>query len=242
LLLLRLEETALGAAVALAVVLFVLPLRTRRVLRVALRDHVQAVDVVVDHAKGHLLSAEADIGSQLRADARAVDATYQTLVATAQPLRRNLFGSFDENVGRAMALAYASRNYSRNLVVDVEATPGPLDTELRLDVERASVTLKRSIGVVAEALTGPRDGTYTRSSALFDRTERRLEERSSGIDQGQFAIRDLKLIDGTMAGMAEVMRLRITDHDTCVTSSNAEGVPATAGREAEQQADVSRSL
>ncbi len=66
LLLLRLEETAIGAAVAIAVVMVVLPLRTRRVLRVALRDHVQAVGLVVDHASGHLLSEEPDIESRLR--------------------------------------------------------------------------------------------------------------------------------------------------------------------------------
>jgi uncharacterized membrane protein YccC len=226
LLLLRLEETALGAAVAIAVVMLVFPLRTRRVLRVAFRDHVQAVDVVVEHASGHLISAQADIESTLRVDARAVDATYQALVATAQPLRRNLFGSFDEDTGRAMRLAFASRNYSRNLVADVEAT-GPLNSELRLDVEKASATLQRSLGGVADALTGPREGMYTRSSALFDRAERRLEERLAGVDEGQLAIRDLKLIDGTMAGVAEIMGLTITDYDTAggVIASKTSAVP-----------------
>ena len=43
LLLLRLEEPALGAAVAMAVVNLVLPLPTRRVLRIAFRDLVRAV-------------------------------------------------------------------------------------------------------------------------------------------------------------------------------------------------------
>jgi uncharacterized membrane protein YccC len=213
LLLLRLEETALGAGVAIAVVMLVLPLRTRRVLRVAFRDYVEAVKAFVQHASGHLLSAQPDVASSLRVDARAVDATYQALVATAQPLRRNLFGSFDEDIGQAMRLACASRNYSRNLVADVEGI-GPLGTDLRGDVESASTTLQQSLDVVAEAITGPRDGIYTRSAALFDRAERRLEEHSSGSDEGQLALRDLKLIDGTMAGMAEVMGISITDHDT----------------------------
>ena len=213
LLLLRLEETALGAAVAIAVVMVVLPLRTRRVLRVAFRDHVQAVGVVVDHASGHLLGKGSDIESTLRSDVRAVDASYQTLVATAQPLRRNLFGSVDEATGRAMRLAFASRNYSRNLVADVEAA-SPLGAEMRTDIERATATLHQSLDSVADAVTGPRDGSYIRSSALFDRVERWLEEGSAAIATGQLAIRDLKLIDGSMAQMAGDMGLNVTDYDT----------------------------
>jgi hypothetical protein len=68
--------------------------------------------------------------------------------------------------------------------------------------------------VVAGALTGSRDVTYTRSSALFDRAERRLEECSSTPGPAQLAIRDLMLIDGTMAQMAGILGLAITDCDT----------------------------
>jgi hypothetical protein len=35
---------------------------------------------------------------------------------------------------------------------------------------------------------------------------------------GQLAIRDLKLIDGTMAKLAEVVGLRVTDYDTVATA------------------------
>jgi uncharacterized membrane protein YccC len=213
LLVVRLEETALGAAVAIAVVMLVLPLRTRRVLRVAFRDHIQAVGALIEHATSRLLSDEADIDTTLHADGRSIDATYQALLATAQPLRRNLFGSVDEDTGRAMRLAFASRNYSRNLVADVEAT-GPLDTELRSDIENGITTLQRSMGALAGAVTGPRDVTYTRSSALFDGAERYLETSPIGMDNGRLAIRDLKLIDGAMAGMAEVMAINISDYDT----------------------------
>jgi uncharacterized membrane protein YccC len=219
LLLLRLEETAIGAAVGVAVVMLVLPLRTRRVLRVAFREHVQAVGLVVDHASGYLLGEKSDTMSTLRGDVRAVDASYQAILATAQPMRRNLFGSVDEDTGRAIRLAYASRNYSRNLVadaVDVE-TAGSLGVEIRKDIERATTTLHRSLEVVAGAVTGPRDGIYIRTSALFDRAERCLEENLSSVGKGQLAIRDLKLIDGSMAWIAKDMGLSVTDYDTVGT-------------------------
>ena len=56
LLLWRLAETALGAVITILVVTFVLPLRSRRVLRVAFRNHVRAIGTLVDHASGVLTS------------------------------------------------------------------------------------------------------------------------------------------------------------------------------------------
>jgi uncharacterized membrane protein YgaE (UPF0421/DUF939 family) len=221
LLLLRLEETTIGAAVAIAVVMLVLPLRTRQVLGVAMRAHVQALSKLLDHATGELLGDEPAGESTLRADARALDATYQALVATIQPLRRNLFGHVDDLVGSAVQLASASRHYARNLVADVEAV-GALDAETILDLRRGSETLRQSLEVVAAAFGRPRTGTYTRSASQFDQAERRLEGSTGMIDSGQLALRDLKLIDGTMARLAEAMQLAVTDYDTVdVTPSGA---------------------
>jgi Ca2+/Na+ antiporter len=213
LLLVRLEETALGAAVAIVVVMVVLPLHTRQVLRVALREHVEAVGRLVDHASAHLQGREDGIDSTLRSDARAVDAAYQAVIATAQPIRRTVWGTADEDTVRAVRLTSASRNYSRNLVVDTENSRLP-GVSAHLDMARASATLHQSIEVVAQALTGPRDGTYIRSSSLFDRAERRLDVCPHRFASTEFALRDFKLLDGTMAHLAELMGLGITDYDT----------------------------
>jgi hypothetical protein len=112
-----------------------------------------------------------------------------------------------------MRLALASRNYGRNLVADVEAT-GALHAGAQAGIERASTTLHNSVEVMAVALTGSRDVTYTRSSALFEWAEHQLDECPGVPDGGHLAIRDLKLIDGAMARMAEVMGLHIADYDT----------------------------
>ena len=165
----------------------------------------------------------------VRSDARAVDAAYQALTATAQSLRRNLSGGIDEDTGRALRLASASRHYSRNLVADTERA-GLLDAGTRLDIELAGATLRQSLDVIAGALTGPRDGVYTRSSALFDQAERRIEERSGIAGPVQLAIRDLKLIDGTMARMAGVLGLSITDYDTVPAGPGSPGGIRVRGR------------
>jgi hypothetical protein len=214
LLLWRLAETALGAVVAILVVTFVFPLRSRRVLRVAVRNHIRAIGTLVDHASA-VLTSEGPHRDQegLRGDARAVDASYQALVATAQPLNRGLFGTVDEEMGRAVRLATVSRNYSRDLVTDLAST-SPVDPGLREGINQATATLHRSMDTMAEAMTGSREGVYVRSSSLYDRAERSLENGAVGRGHGSSAIRDLQLIDGSMAGMAELIQLKVTDLDT----------------------------
>jgi len=214
LLLYRLYETALGAAVAILVVTFVLPLRTRRVLRVALRSHVQAIEALVDHAS-EALTTEGPAGDRegLRNDARAVDASYQALVTTAEPLRHDVLGGGDEETRRVIRLASVSRNYSRDLVTDLAST-APIDPAFHEQVDEASIRLHRSMDIVAGATTGSTDGIYVRSSSLYDRAERSLEGNGVGLNQGCAAIRDLQLIDGSMATLAEFLGLEVNDFDT----------------------------
>ena len=54
-------------------------------------------------------------------------------------------------------------------------------------------------------------GTYP---ALFDRAERRLEDDALPVAPGQLAIRDLSLLDGVMARLAEAMGLQVANYDT----------------------------
>jgi hypothetical protein len=215
LLVLRLEETAVGAAFAMIVALTVLPLRTRRVLDVGMRALVEAVGQLVEHASDHLLGDDHDLGNTMRADARAVDAAYQALIATAKPLRRSLVGKLDDDIASALVLASAARNYSRNLVADTEVATLIDDTERRAFL-RARSALLAAIEVVGAAVTGARDGEYVRSSSLFERVERDLDTSGSGIIN--LSLRDFKLIDGVMARMAEKMNLRIGDFDTTAAS------------------------
>jgi hypothetical protein len=94
------------------------------------------------------------------------------------------------------------------------------DVDSRIEVGHASAILDASIEIVGRALTGPRDWPYTRSSALFDQAERRLEVFPDRVDATEFALRDFRLIDGTMASLAELMGLRITDFDTVALSGS----------------------
>jgi len=213
LLLTRLAETALGAAIAIATATFAFPLRTRHVLQVALRAHLAALATLVGHATGQLLGRDA--AALLRSDARTLDSAHHTLITTAQPLRQNLFGELDETVSQTLALAGACRDYGRNLVTDVELAPDlDLDRDGRSLLEQATRTLSTSLGQLIRAVDEPGVGLYTRSAALFDQVQCILEARGGGIRDDQLAIRDLELIDQALAGLAATMYLPVTNYDT----------------------------
>jgi hypothetical protein len=212
LLLTRLAETALGAAIAGLTVTFVLPLRTRHVLHVALRAQLVAMDTLVSHAAGQLLDHDATVA--LRSDVRTLDAAHQTLITTAQPLRQNLFGELDDTVGRVLGMAGAARDYGRNLVTDVGGAALDLDPDDRRLLERAAHTLHASLGELIGAVDGTPGGAYTRSAGLFDRIERHLEAQVGSVHDDQLALRDLMLIDQALAGLAAAVDLPVTSTDT----------------------------
>jgi hypothetical protein len=78
--------------------------------------------------------------------------------------------------------------------------------------------------------TEPRDAIYTRSSALIDQAERRIEEYSSTVGPTQFAVRDLNLSAGTKAWTADVPRLSRTDYGTAPASAGSAGGMWIRGR------------
>ena len=105
LLVLRLEETAIGAGVAIATVLLVLPLHIGRVARVAARQQVEALTDLIDRCLDRLADPASAAGSdlELRASARRLDMAYQALSATVRPMRTPLLGRLASHTARFMA-------------------------------------------------------------------------------------------------------------------------------------------
>ncbi len=216
LLLERLAETAVGAGAAMLTVVVVLPLRTRRVLDVALIALVRSIATAAGEAVATLCG---DPHGDLRDASRAVDAAYQALVATAQPLR--LVGWTDpaDRVTRQVAAATAARNYARNLVDD--ATGGRGASSRAMEAGRA--TLAESAGSLAAALGGTTPvPPFRRAAPLFLEAEPDGAFELSGSDPGgppdvppaaraprSLAVRDLVLLDNALAALADASGLRV---------------------------------
>ena len=210
LLVLRLEETAIGAAVAAAVVLVVLPLHASRVARVALRDYLAAMASLLRH----VCAAPGGAGDAalLQGDARALNTAYQALASTIQSRRRVQPGSQSQRSGTTMAAATAARRYALNLVRDIPTARPDADTAALLD--RGCQTLQTSLAALQPAVGCPQGGTYTRSASLFDLIEQRLDAPGSNAGSGYLPLRDLRLIDGALAELAEALGADITSYDT----------------------------
>jgi hypothetical protein len=213
LLLLRLAETAVGAAVASLTVLFVLPVRIRQVVAVATREHLQALDEVAARAVDRLGEAGSEV--ELRAAARRLDAAYQALEAATRPLRGRLPGVTGGGLREQFwYAATASRHYARNLVIDTgwsSCLPETLTTELQTAAKLLSTSIAEIIAAIDAASFA--DRTYLRSAALFDRIASDLDDEDVTTPR-QLAFRDLELIDGALATLAQSLGMQVNSLDT----------------------------
>jgi len=212
LLVLRLEETALGAAIAAVTVLCVVPLRTGRVARVAVRQYIEAMSTLVELAVQRLLKPAG--GVELRAATRGLDNAYQALVTTMVPMRLPFTSGASGLQGQILYSASASRHYARDLLADTVAG-GSLSEQAGEELERAGKQLSSSL---AELIAAGQDGradehSYVRSAGLFDLVSTHIPDRDFTAP-AQLALRDLQLIDGAMAHIAKSAGMPVQALDT----------------------------
>ena len=219
LLVLRLEETAIGAGVAIATVLLVLPLHIGRVTRVAARQQVEALADLIDRCLGRLADPASAAGSdlELRASARRLDVAYQALSATVRPMRTPLLGALASHTDGFLATTVAARHYARNLLLDASTRYDELDAVATQELAAARRQLDGSIAAITTALAA--DGTpsasaagtgYVRSAALFARVADMLPEQAP-LSRPQLALRDLQLLDGALAEAARWADVPVTE-------------------------------
>jgi len=229
LLVLRLEETAIGAGCAIATVLLVLPLHVGRVARVAARQQVEALGDLVDRCLARLADPASAAGSdlELRASARRVDVAHQAMTATIRPMRTPLFGRLASRVAGFTATTDAARHYARNLLLDASTRYPVLDAAAAAELAAAGRRLDRSIAAitaalaadpvpVADAVMGAKDAEasdgagYVRSASLFARVADRLPD-DAPLSRPQLALRDLELLDGALAEAARWAGVPVTE-------------------------------
>ena len=215
LLVLRLEETAIGAGVAIAVVLVVLPLHIGRVARVAARQQVEALADLIDRCLDRLADPASAAGSdlELRASARRLDVAYQALSATVRPMRTPLLGHLASRTGGFLATTVAARHYARNLLLDSSTRYAELDPAATAELAAARRQLDESVAAITTALAadGSADGArYVRSARLFARVADRLSEQTP-LSRPQLALRDLQLLDGSLAEAARWAGLQVVE-------------------------------
>jgi uncharacterized membrane protein YgaE (UPF0421/DUF939 family) len=223
LLLLRLEETAIGAGVAMVTVLLVLPLHIGRVARVAARQELAALADLIDRSLDRLADPDSGCGSdlELRAAARRVDTAHQALVATVRPLRTPVLGRLATRIRGFLATTTAARHYARNLLLDASTRYADLDAPATAELALARRQLADSVGAITTALdpagAGQPAAEYVRSASRFAHVANTLPGPSP-VSRPRLALRDLQLLDGALAEAARWAGVRVTDLDTAPVS------------------------
>jgi hypothetical protein len=169
LLLLRLEETAIGAAIAAICALVIFPIPTRRVASIAVQGHLRALSDLLAQASTRVVGSN-DLVS-LTAASRALDYANQQLIAAAKPLR---FTSFRRNrVEHNVALLSITAHQARNVAAEITRHGddfAPLDAG---ELAEALATERDVAVALAEGLATP--GIEAPAARLADLTLASLE-------------------------------------------------------------------
>ena len=210
LLLLRLEETAIGAAVAVLAAIVVFPVRTRQATRVATRDYYDLLGQLLGRIVARLEGD--DDATPLSGLSRSLDSAGHQLRSAALPLARQPFRRDD--VQHNLLLFGQASHHARNLAARL--TP---DSELGPAVrEAAAATLRsqrRLIGALRVrldstispgAFAAPADdgaaGPLTQELRRFgDLLGLALDDRGT-LDERQF-LRHLARLDETLAELGD---------------------------------------
>ena len=152
---------------------------------------------------------------------RDVDAAYAALEATAMPLRRATFGRNSAQLTELLSVGAAARQYVRALAAGwrpPRRTPrtgaagagGDFWAHSR-PLADAAAQLRRRMAAVEHRIRTGEHGCYVRSSALVALA---LDELRPGQAPLRHALRDLTLLDGTLARLAAALQMDVADHDT----------------------------
>ncbi len=194
LLVLRLEETAIGAVIAAVAAVVIFPVNTRRAATFAARGHLDALADLLDGlgeragaadgrpsgpVTGHAAVAGAELsgaapvadGTRLSSAARALDHAANQLFATTRPLRLTPFRR--DRLEHNAALFAQTAHQARNLVSSLDAGAAT-DPRVAAEVRRATDTLAATIRTLSVGLgDGEPDGRPRRLDA----------ERIAGLDR-----------------------------------------------------------
>ena len=192
LLVLRLEETAVGAAAGILVALLVAPLSTRDTVRSA-RDGVLAcladlLDAVAGYAEGTRVD--------LDALTRALDDRTRGLLLVARPLTRPLVvGNSSPRSRRRLGLYTSAVAQARALVVHVQtrplADPAVVAEASRALAEAARALTRAGVGAAAPEAEGS-----------LERGDLALFRERSPLGVPDPALRQLYYLDGTLTAVA----------------------------------------
>jgi hypothetical protein len=222
LLVLRLEETAIGAVIAVVAALVIFPVNTRRAATIAARGQLEALADLLGRLDDRIGD---DPGVRLTSASRALDHAAHQLVATTRPLRLTPFRR--DRLEHNAALFVQTAHQARNLVSSFD-TGATGDERVAAEVRRALGTLRAAAASLAAAIEDER---------LVARPARIAGERLAGVDRalasegapsddpGRVLLRRIDRLDETIAELAA----NLTSRRAAPAAPGPVAAAATAG-------------
>jgi hypothetical protein len=200
-LLLRLEETAAGAVIGIAVASLVLPNSTRGTVSGHAADFLSGLDELLDAAVRDLAGLDDASKQRLLTQARKLDQTLLTLRTAALPLTTGLAGLADRGgFRRTMRTLAACDRYARGLARLATKAPGSPEPA-RLALTRAADAVRANVRALRALLGQPPDPPdrvkLTDATELLDAAEDLATDPEHAA-----AVRFLRRLDGAITGLA----------------------------------------
>jgi uncharacterized membrane protein YccC len=204
LLVLRLEETAIGAAVAMAAALLIFPVDTRRTATVAAHRYLESLGELLGRTSERVSSRARDDrhGARLSSASRGLDHANQQLLAASRPLRHTPFrrGRLEHNLALFSQIAHQARN-----LVATVGRGGGLDPDLAASVVVALEREREKVAGIERTLAGSDGETDCRSEEdLIAPLDRSLA--AAGVGPDDYERRLLRRIDRLDEAVAELDR------------------------------------
>jgi hypothetical protein len=207
LLVLRLEETALGAVIAMLAALLIFPVGTRRAASQAATGYLDALGRLLGRLPRSLL--EPPRARRLSVDSRALDDAVQQLIATARPLT---WYPSRRGTERRLAMIISSSQFARELASEADRAQ-QLDDPSAARLREALEPQQASLNVLRAEVRGEHDGSTL--DPILDRLagiDRELTEAGAlRTDPRRKMLRTLGSLDATLMELGESFGLTATD-------------------------------
>ena len=216
LLLERVLETTVGAVIASVTALFILPLGPRRVIATARAKFLDNLQKLMTIAVAYLQDPKLE--EELVGWSREFDSDFHALIAAVSPLQWSLLGGLNREVNELISRASAIRNYSKSFIADLRE-PSLVSTEFSESLRAVVQRLNESISNLSHRNV-ERTTPYIRVSSFIESTKAQLDLEATPLkmEKSDLLLRDLTLLDGSLAALSKAMGVPVTSLDTALVN------------------------
>jgi len=214
LLLERVIETTIGALIASLTAIFILPLSPRRVIATARDKFLDNLQKLMTISVAYLQNPKLE--EELVGWSREVDSDFHALIAAVSPLQWSLLGGLNREVNELISRASGVRNYSKSFLADLRE-PAEVSREFSESLAEVVQRLNYSIGSLSHPNVD-RTTPYLRISSFIESTKSALglDATPLKMEKVDLLMRDLSLLDGSLAALSKAIGVPVTSLDTAL--------------------------